>query len=33
MELNKILEEQRVFFESGATLDIDLRISKLEKYN
>lgn len=30
MELNKILEEQRVFFASGATLDIDLRISKLK---
>ena len=30
MELNKILEEQRTFFASGATLDIDLRISKLK---
>ncbi|MCR5504611.1 MAG: aldehyde dehydrogenase [Elusimicrobiaceae bacterium] len=30
MELNKILEEQRKFFASGATLDIDLRISKLK---
>ena len=30
MELNKILEEQRAFFASGATLDIDFRISKLK---
>lgn len=30
MELNKILEEQRTFFASGATLDIDFRISKLQ---
>ena len=30
MELNKILEEQRIFFASGATLDIDFRISKLQ---
>ena len=30
MELNKILEKQRVFFVSGATLDIDLRIAKLK---
>ena len=30
MELNKILEKQRTFFASGATLDIDLRISKLK---
>ena len=28
--LNKILEEQRKFFASGATLDVDLRISKLK---
>ena len=30
MELNKILEEQRKFFASGATLDVDFRISKLK---
>lgn len=30
MELNKILESQKKFFESGATLDIDVRISKLK---
>jgi len=30
MELNNILEKQRKFFASGATLDIDLRISKLK---
>ena len=30
MELNKIVESQRNFFASGATLDIDLRISKLK---
>ena len=28
--LNKILEEQRKFFASGATLDIDLRLAKLK---
>ena len=28
--LNKILEEQRKFFASGATLDVELRISKLK---
>lgn len=30
MKLNKIIEEQRKFFASGATLDIDFRISKLK---
>ncbi|MBO7605736.1 MAG: aldehyde dehydrogenase [Elusimicrobiaceae bacterium] len=30
MKLNKILEEQRKFFASGATLDIDLRLAKLK---
>ena len=30
MELNKVLERQRAFFASGATLDVDLRISKLK---
>ncbi|MBO4707061.1 MAG: aldehyde dehydrogenase [Elusimicrobiaceae bacterium] len=30
MKLNNILEKQRKFFASGATLDIDLRISKLK---
>ena len=30
MELNKILDAQRAFFASGATLDIDFRISKLK---
>ena len=29
MELNKILEKQRIFFASGMTLDINFRISKL----
>ena len=30
MELNKVLERQRAFFASGATLDVYLRISKLK---
>jgi len=30
MELNNILEKQRVFFASGVTLDIDLRLAKLK---
>ena len=30
MELNKILESQRKFFKTGATLNVDFRIEKLE---
>ena len=30
MKLNKILESQKKFFQTGATLDIDLRIEKLK---
>lgn len=30
MQLNKILEEQRKYFKSGATLDINFRIEKLK---
>ena len=30
MELNKVLEKQRKFFQSGATLSVDFRIEKLK---
>ena len=30
MELNKILESQRKYFQTGATLDVNLRLEKLK---
>ena len=30
MELTKILESQRKYFQTGATLDVNLRLEKLK---
>ena len=32
MEIEAIMKEQRAFFDSGKTLDIEYRLSALEKF-